>query len=133
MPAKFYTDNEIIKHREKALKIAQQHVENAYKDIGKGFGTCLFKACMRTWACGPATTVSRLNGSAFDVIKKAWVLKDDIAGVMLIREGVSITPLYLHQVSLAYKLAKKGNIQIDFAEIKKELENDPNCRSTSFA
>ena len=42
MPAKFYTDKEIIRHREKALKVAQQHVENAYKDIGKGFGPALF-------------------------------------------------------------------------------------------
>ena len=42
MPAKFYTDNEIIKHREKALKIAQQHVENAYKDISKDYRPALF-------------------------------------------------------------------------------------------
>ena len=121
MPAKIYTDNELLTMRNKSIKIGQQHVENAYKDIGVGFGTALFNACMRVWGSGPATTVARLNGNAFELIKKAWKLSNDIAGVMLIRDGVSLTPLYLHQVSLAYKLAERGNIWIDFAEIKKEL------------
>ena len=121
MPAKIYTDNELLTMRNKSIKIGQQHVENTYKELGIGFGTALFNACMRVWGSGPATTVARLNGNAFELIIKAWKLSNDIAGVMLIRDGVSLTPLYLHQVSLAYKLAERGNIWIDFAEIKKEL------------
>jgi hypothetical protein len=58
---------------------------------------------------------SALNNTALE-------LKDHIAGVMLIKNGLTFSPLYLHSDRLAYKLSKAGDYWVPFNEIAKELE-----------
>ena len=118
MESRFYTQAELTQIRVKTTERAEQHCAEIY---GPDLGPALFRACLNTWGAGPATTVAKLS-DARDLIKTAWELKDHIAGVMLIKNSLTFSPLYLHSDRLAYKLAKSGDYWIPFNEIAKELE-----------
>lgn len=118
MESRFYTRAELAQIRVKTTERAEQHCADIY---GSDLGPALFRACLNTWGAGPATTVARLS-DARHLIKAALELKDDIAGVMLIKDGLTFSPLYLHSDRLAYKLSKAGDYWVPFSEIAKELE-----------
>ena len=118
MDGRFYTQAELTQIRIKTTERAEQHCAEIY---GPDLGPALFRACLTAWGAGPATTVARLS-DARDLIQTAWELRDHISGVMLIKNGLTFSPLYLHSDRLAYKLSKAGDYWIPFKEITKELE-----------
>ena len=124
MTAKFLTPDEIKYLSERTLHTAETHVEKRYKKLGKGFGTALFHACMNDWGTGPTTTAARLNSEATDHIQNAWQYRDHIAGILLQRSDNGYLPLFLHNASLADKLAMSGSIWVDFRAVERELNHD---------
>ena len=118
MESRFYSQAELTQICVKTTERAEAHCAEIY---GPELGPALFRACLNTWGSGPATTVAKLS-DARDLIKAALELKNDIAGVMLIKDGLTFSPLYLHSDRLAYKLSKAGDYWVPFNEIAKELE-----------
>jgi len=124
MPAKFLTPEEVSHLRQRAYSIAEQHVENRYSTLGKGFGAALFRSCLANWGCGATTVAARLNGEAAEHIRNAWLFRDQIAGILLQRCDRGYLPLFLHDASLADKLAMSGSIWVDFRAVERELGHD---------
>ena len=118
MDGRFYTQAELTQIRIKTTERAEQHCAEIY---GPELGPALLRACLNTRGAGPATTVAKLS-DARDLIKSAWQLNDHIAGVMLIKNGLTYSPLYLHSDRLAYKLSKAGNYWIPFKQVSEELK-----------
>ena len=118
MESRFYTQAELTEIRVKTTERAEQHCAEIY---GPDLGPALFRACLNTWGAGPATTVAKLS-DARDLIKAALELKNHIAGVMLIKNGLTFSPLYLHSDRLAYKLSKAGDYWIPFKQVSEELK-----------
>ena len=121
MAAKFYTDAELKTVRDKAVEIAAEGVANFYHEISIEFGRALFFTCMRTWGSGPAITCARLNSTARSQIINAWRWSEQLAGVLLKKQGFEFTPLFLQTDRLAATLTEKGDLWVDFREIRKEL------------
>ena len=121
MPAKFYTPDEIQASKDRAVIIAATHVEAIYAELDKGFGKALFFTCMRLWQCGPAVTASRLNGNTKDQVINAWRWSETLSGVLLKKQGYEFTPLFLQTDKLAETLTEKGDLWIDFREVRKEI------------
>ena len=121
MPAKFLTLDEIQSQRNRAIQIGADCVEAFYMELGKGFGKALFYSSMRVWASGPAITAARLNTSARPAIINAWRWSEQLAGVLLKKQGFEFTPLFLQTDKLAATLTEKGDFWVDFREIRKEL------------
>jgi len=89
MESRFHTQAELTQIRVKTTERAEQHCAEIY---GADLDPALFRECLNTWGAGPATTVAKLS-DARDLIKTAWNLKDHIAGVMLIKNGLTFSPL----------------------------------------
>ena len=121
MAAKFYTDAELKTVRDKAVEIAAEGVANFYHEISPEFGRALFFTCMRKWGSGPAITCARLNSTARSQIINAWRWSEQLAGVLLKKQGFEFTPLFLQTDKLAATLTEKGDLWVDFREIRKEL------------
>ena len=121
MPAAFYTPDELQTVRDRAVEIAAEGVANFYHGISPQFGRALFFTCMRTWGSGPANTCARLNTSARPAIINAWRWSEQLAGVLLKKQGFEFTPLFLQTDKLAATLTEQGNLWVDFREIRKEL------------
>lgn len=124
MTAKFLTPDEVSHLKQRAFSIAEQHVENRYHKLGKGFGAALFRSCLAKWGCGATTVAARLNSEATDHIQNAWQYRDHIAGILLQRSDNGYLPLFLHNASLADKLAMSGSIWVDFRAVERELNRD---------
>ena len=121
MAAKFYTADELQIVRDRAVEIAAEGVANFYHEISPQFGRALFFTCMRTWGSGPAITCARLNSTARSQIINAWRWSEQLAGVLLKKQGFEFTPLFLQTDKLAATLTEKGDLWVDFREIRKEL------------
>ena len=121
MPAKFYTDAEIIQAKERAVVISAKHVEAFYSEVSPEFGRALFFTCMRTWGSSPAITCALLNSTARSQIINAWRWSEQLAGVLLKKQGFEFTRLFLQTDKLAATLTVKGDLWVDFREIRKEL------------
>jgi len=124
MTAKFLTPDEVTHLKQRAYAVAEQHVENRYRRLGKGFGAALFRSCLSNWCCGATTVAARLNSEAAHHIENAWQYRDHVAGVLLQRCDRGYLPLFLHNSSLADKLAMSGSIWVDFRAVEKELNHD---------
>ena len=72
MPAKFFTDAEIIQAKERAIVISAKYFEAFYSEVSPEFGRALFFTCMKTWGSGQAITCARLNATARSQIINAW-------------------------------------------------------------
>ena len=121
MVAAFYTPDELQTVRDRAVEIAAEGVANLYHEISTEFGRELFFTCMRTWSSGPASTCARLNSTARSQIINAWRWSEQLAGVLLKKQGFDYTPLFLQTDKLAATLTEKGDLWVDFREIRKEL------------
>ena len=117
MESRFYTQAELTQIR---VKTTGAQNNTALRFMGLILPS-IVQSMPQHLGCWPATTVAKLS-DARDLIKAAWELKDHIAGVMLIKNGLTLSPLYLHSDRLAYKLSKAGDYWIPFNEIAKELE-----------
>ena len=76
---------------------------------------------MRLWQSGPAITASRLNGNTKDQVINAWRWSETLSGVLLKKQGYEFTPLFLQTDKLAETLTEKGDLWIDFREVRKEM------------
>ena len=114
----YFTPEQLAEIRIKNDENAEKHLSAIY---GAAFGPALFRACVRIWGCGPAVATARLSDAA-DEITAAWALKDDLAGLLLRKDGLSYVPLYLSSAALAYKLCSRSDLWIDFRAIEKELK-----------
>ena len=114
----YFTSEQLAEIRIRNDEKAEKHLSAIY---GAAFGPALYRACVKTWGCGPAVATARLSDAA-DEITAAWALKDDLAGLLLRKDGLSYVPLYLSSEALAYKLCGKSDLWISFNAIKKELK-----------
>ena len=114
----YYTPEQLAKIRIKNDEKAEKHLSAIY---GATFGSALYRACVKTWGCGPAVATARLS-DATNEITAAWALKNDLAGLLLRKDGLSYVPLYLSSEALAYKLCGKSDLWISFNAIHKELK-----------
>ena len=114
----YFTSEQLAEIRIKNDEKAEKHLSAIY---GAAFGPALYRACVKTWGCGPAVATARLSDAA-DEITAAWALKDDLAGLLLRKDGLSYVPLYLSSEALAYKLCGKSDLWISFSAINKELK-----------
>ena len=121
MAAKFYTADELQIVRDRAVEIAAESVANFYRDISPEFGRALFFTCMRLWKSGPAVTCARLNSNIRPQIINAWHWSEKLHGVLLKKHNFDYTPLFLQTDKLAATLTEKGDLWVDFREIRKEL------------
>ena len=121
VPAKFYTDAELKTVRDKVVEIAAEGVANFYCEISPEFGRALFFTCMRLWKSGPAVTCARLNSNIRPQIINAWHWSIKLHGVLLKKHNFDYTPLFLQTDKLAATLTEKGDLWVDFREIRKEL------------
>lgn len=114
----FYTPEQLAEIRVRNDEKAEKHLSAIY---GAAIGPALYRACITTWGCGPAVATARLSDAA-DEITAAWSVKDDLAGLLLRKDGLSYVPLYLSSEALAYKLCGKADLWIDFRVIERELK-----------
>ena len=114
----FYTPEQLAEIRVRNDEKAEKHLSAIY---GAAIGPALYRACITTWGCGPAVATARLSDAA-DEITAAWSVKDDLAGLLLRKDGLSYVPLYLSSEALAYKLCGKSDLWISFNAINKELK-----------
>ena len=114
----FYTSEQLLEIRMKSDERAIEHLSSIY---GSEIGPPLYRACVKTWGCGPAVATARLSDAA-DFIMAAWVLRDELAGLLLRKEGLSFVPLYLSSEALAYKQCGSADLWISFNAIKREIE-----------
>ena len=121
MPATFYTPSEKQLVHDRAVEVSVKHVEAYYADLGGEFGRALFFTCMRLWEAGPAITAARLNSNARKHIVNAWRWSELLAGVLLKKKDGEYIPLFLQKPTLAQSLSEKGDLWVDFSEIRKEL------------
>ena len=121
MPAEFYTPDELRTVRDSAVEIAAQGVANFYHEISPQFGRALFFTCMRTWGSGPAITAARLNSNARSQIINAWRWSEALSGILLKKHNLDFIPLFLQTNKLSALLTQKGDLWIDFQEVRKEL------------
>jgi len=114
----YFTSEQLAEIRIRNDKKAEKHLSAIY---GAAFGPALYRAVVKTWGCGPAVATARLSDAA-DEITAAWSLKDNLAGLLLRKDGLSYVPLYLSSEALAYKLCGKSDLWISFSAINKELK-----------
>ena len=77
---------------------------------------------MRVWASSASTTLMRLNNEVRPHIIVAWKCGEDIAGVLLKKNGFEFTPIYMTTQQLADKLVSRADLYMDLREMRKELE-----------
>ena len=121
MPAEFYTPDELQAVRDRTVEIAAQGVANFYHEISPQFGRALFFTCMRTWGSGPAITAARLNSTERSQIINAWRWSEPLSGILLKKHNLDFIPLFLQTNKLSALLTQKGDLWIDFQEVRKEL------------
>lgn len=118
MIGKFLTDEQVIEVGKVSDRCAFDAVSELY---GPTFGGALYRSCLRNWTAGATVTASVLCLNV-DRIFKAWDLKSDIAGVLLLRHKGGFIPLYLHLPTLANKLADQHQgYWVGFSDIVAEL------------
>ena len=121
MGAGFLPKDQKAKQRERTIENAAQGVSEFYTELGPDFRRALFFACMRVWASGASTTLMRLNNEVRPHIVNAFKYGEDIAGVLLKKNGFEFTPIYMTTPQLADKLASRADLYMDFREVRKEL------------
>ncbi len=121
MGAGFLTKDQKAKQRERTIENAAQGVSEFYFELGPDFGRALFFACMRVWASDASTTLMRLNNEVRPHIVNTFKYGEDIAGVLLKKNGFEFTPIYMTTPQLAEKLASRADLYVDFREVRKEL------------
>ena len=114
----YFTSEQLAEIRIRNDEKAEKHLSAIY---GAAFGPALYRAVVKTWGCGPAVATARLSDAA-DEITAAWSLKDNLAGLLLRKDGLSYVPLYISNQALAYKLCGSADLWIDFRAIQKELK-----------
>ena len=87
----YFTSEQLAEIRIRNDEKAEKHLSAIY---GAEFGPALYRACVKTWGCGPAVATVRLSDAA-DKNTAAWALNDGIAGLLLRKDGLSYFPLYL--------------------------------------
>ena len=121
MAAGFYTPDELQTVRDRAVEIAAEGVANFYHEISTEFGRALFFTCMRKWGSGPAVTAARLNSNARFSICNALRWSEPLSGILLKKHDLDFIPLFLQTNKLSALLTQKGDLWIDFQEVRKEL------------
>ena len=114
----FFTPEHLAEVRAKSDAKAEKHLAQVF---GPDLGPAMYRACVDTWGCGPAVATARLSDRA-DQILAAWKIRDELAGLVLRKEGMSFIPIYLTSELLAYNLCRKCDLWISFRAVKKELK-----------
>ena len=84
----FLAREQILQTAKRSEEINRQRTRDCFAELSSAFADALFDVCMAEWRTGPATTWMRLNSSAKDHILHAWQYRDDIEGVLLLRQEV---------------------------------------------
>jgi hypothetical protein len=115
--AKWLTPTEVAQTRKNSITVAKTMVQSAFPDWPVERTEALLDGAMTTWGYGPLITANTLVRTN-DLITAAWRQRDNITGVMLLREGEGFVPLYLHRILLALKMQSPTALWIDFTPLK---------------
>ncbi|UYP69153.1 hypothetical protein OIU14_05325 [Thalassobacter stenotrophicus] len=115
--AKWLTPAEVERTHKTGVATAKAMVQSAFPDWPDSRTDALLSATMTVWGRGPLITANTLVRTS-DLITAAWDMRDQIAGVMLLRDGEGFTPLYLHRLTLALKMQSPKALWVDFEPLK---------------